>query len=458
MQNELDCFDEPPCATEKNFLFHVVPEGGGEYSEGLLSWFIGVAHAHSLSPRVLMKHLMQQSDAHRDVWNGTTFFEKDAVTVNGFGKYARMAVELLQPNTDVAVEAMTMLHLKDLLPHNGEGALARNPKWCPFCMCEQVRSGQRPHYRLVWSFEHYRVCPQHKVRLSDRCPACGSLQSFVPIFPSLVHCGHCGHPLLASVPEGEANADSKPECTEFELWCSQSLDDVLARRSLVEERGSLITFRTNIVEVVQKLSPGNKKLLCESVGLHAYALNGWLNKNERPSLSVLLKFCSGISVSVTDMFLAGAATFAAEPSCRSTALRTRNARPQLGFQRRGEMEELLNVIIEDSTDCRPLSEIAGQLGLSRSALKYWFRQQCQEIVLKNRNFESRRQEVRYLKDHEILRSIIQELRAKNLQPSRRRVDAKLRLCGLALARPDIFQAYEKSRTTVISATFPGIEA
>lgn len=443
MQNELDCLEEPPCAAEKNFLFHVAPEGGGKYSEGLLSWFIGVAHAHSLSPRVLMKHLMQQSDAHRDVWNGTSFFEKDSVTVNGFGKYARMAVELLQPKTDVAVEAMTMLHLKDLLPHNGEGALARNPRWCPFCMCEQVRAGQRPHYRLDWSFEHYRACPQHEVLLSDRCSACGSLQSFVPIYPSLVHCCHCGYPLLARVPEDEAEADSAPDCTEFELWCSRSLDDLLTRRSVIEERASLVAFRINIAEIVNKLSPGNKKWLCESVGLQAYALNGWLNKHERPSLSVLLKFCFGISVSVAGMFIPNAAALATGPIGHGPAPSERSARPMLGYQRREEMGRLLTVIINDSMDCRPLSVVAEQLGLSRSALKYWFRAQCREIVSKNRNFDSRRQEVRYRNDHEVLRTIIQDLRAKELQPSRRRVDARLRLRGLALARPDLFQAYQR---------------
>ncbi len=443
MQNELDCLEEHPCAAEGNLLFHVVPEGGGKCSEGLLSWFIGVAQAHSLSPRVLMKHLMQQSDVHRDVWNGTSFFEKDSVTVNGFGKYARMAVELLQPNTDVAVEAMTMLHLKDLLPHNGEGALARNPRWCPFCMCEQVRAGQRPHYRLDWSFEHYRVCPQHNVRLSDRCPACGSLQSFVPIYPSVIHCSGCGHPLLVDLPES-VEVESN-EYTDFELWCARTIEDLVARRSMLEVAGSLAVFRTNIDEIVHKLSPGNRKHLCESVGLQAYALNGWLNKEERPSLAVLLKLCFGISLNVADLFIAGAAELANEPNGRDPMDSERSVRPMLGFQQRHEMEKLLAVIIGDSTDCRPLSKVAEQLGLARSALKYWFRSDCREIVMKNRRFESRRLEVRYRADHDKLRSVIQGLRAKELDPSRRRVDAGLRPYRLSLARPDIFQEYQRLR-------------
>jgi hypothetical protein len=92
--------------------------------------------------------------------------------------------------------------------------------------------------------------------------------------------------------------------------------------------------------------------------------------------------------------------------------------------------------------------VAAQLGLSRSAIKYWFRPQCREIVLKNRSFESRRQEVRYRADHEFLRSVVQLMRAQGVNPSRRRVDAELRRKGLALARPDIFLAYEQLTASV----------
>ena len=241
--------------------------------------------------------------------------------------------------------------------------------------------------KLAWSLEHYRVCHMHKVPLSERCPACGSLQSFFPIYPSVLHCNSCDRSLLAEIPE-DVQTDSE-NATQFDLWCASALMTLLARRAELGASGSMATFRGNVADIIHRLSPGNKKKLCESVGLQAYALNGWLNKDERPSMSVLLKFCFGISVNVADMFLPGAADLATEPNNLAAASSERRARPMLGFEQRKQMVRLLEVIIADMMDCRPLSLVAAQLGLSRSAMKYWFRPECREKKKKNRSFESR---------------------------------------------------------------------
>lgn len=445
MQNVLDPFSEHGGdAWQGAALFHVEPEGTSDDPEGLLSWLIAVSRAHSLSPRVFMKHLIENSTANRDLWSGTTFFDRDCVTINGYGKYARMATRLLEGHVPVALEPMTLLKLAELFPHNGEGMLSRNPKWCAACLCDQARRGKRPHLKLAWSLEHYRLCHVHKSPLTNRCPACGSLQSFFPIYPSILHCNTCDRSLLAENPEGDQV--ESPEPTEFDLWCASALSALLGRRAELGAHGSVVVFRGNVAAIVHRLSPGNKKKLCESVGLQAYALNGWLNKDEKPSMSVLLRFCFGVSIGVADMFVPGAADLLPESKELIAVPSERCARPMLGFEQRKQMERLLEVIITDMADCRPLALVAAQLGLSRSAMKYWFRRECREIVKKNRSFESRRQEVRYRADHEFLRSIIQSLRAEGVNPSRRRVDAELRQKGLALARPDIFLAYESMKT------------
>lgn len=445
MQDVHDPFAEQ-CdeASHDTVLFHVEPQGPADDPEGLISWLIAVAQAHSLSPRVLMKHLIEQSAAHRDLWSGTTFFDRDCVTINGYGKYARMATSLLARHSHVTFKSMTLLELAELFPHNGEGTLSRYPKWCADCLCDQARSGKRPHLKLAWSLEHYRVCHVHKVPLSERCPACGSLQSFFPIYPSVTHCNSCDRSLLAAPVEIEQAEFSTPN--QFDLWCANTLMDLVVRRAELGAQGSMVAFRRNVADIVHRLSPGNKKRLCESVGLQAYALNGWLNKDEKPSMSVLLRFCFGVSTEVADMFLPDAVNLASEPKIVISVPDERCTRPMLGFEQRKHMERLLEVIVSDTTDCRPLGLVATQLGLSRSAMKYWFRQQCREIVKKNRSFESRRQEVRYRADHEFLRAIIQSLRAEGVNPSRRRVDAGLRRKGLALARPDLFLAYELMKT------------
>lgn len=442
-KRELDVYDElfpePPNET----LFHVEAGGGSADSESLISWFVATAHAHCVSPRVLMKYQLQTSTAHQDIWSGTTFFDRDCKTINGYGTYAKLAIDLLQLRAHAPLERLTLLHAEGLIPHNSEGALGRHPRWCTACLCAQARAAQRPHFRLLWSLEHYKVCHEHHQILSERCPACGSLQSFIPVYPSLLHCNSCRRPLLA-----EFHDDRPSDATDFsdyERWCAHSLVSLLDRREELKSFGSLVTFRQNITEIVNRFSPGNKKGLCEAVGLQPYALNGWLNKNERPSLSVLLRFGYGISVNVAALFLPGAAKLVSKPNGRTPQETDRSARPMLGFQQRQEMKKLLEVIIADPTDNRALVDVASQLGLSRNALKYWFDHECRSIVRKRRSFESSRLGLRYQKDHDLLRSIVQRIRSQELPPTRRRVDSELRRNGLSLMRPDIFHAYEKLR-------------
>jgi hypothetical protein len=239
------------------------------------------------------------------------------------------------------------------------------------------------------------------------------------------------------------------EAHAFDIWCADTLADLLARRNELEGIESLTVFRRNIAAIVAKLAPGNKKGLCESIGLQPYALNGWLNKDERPSLAVLLRVCYGVSVNVAEVFLPDASVRASVRLAAVDVHSERDARPFLGLEQREAMQRLLQVIIEDPADCRPLAHVAAQLDLNRSALKYWFRPECCEIVRKNRNFESRRMEIRYRADHDFLRAVVQQLIADGMHPSRRRVGAELCRKGLALARPDLFLAFEQMTRTIV---------
>lgn len=445
MQNAHDPFSAPSEALANPMLFYVRPEGNPSEPEGLLSWLVSTARAHSVNPRLLVRHFLRNSEAHRDTWSGSTFFDRDCVTMNGLGHYAEAAIELFQHKTPVPLEALTLLSLKHLFPHNGEGTLGRTRKWCPGCLCEQVRSHSRPYSKLAWSLEHYRVCPNHRHALVDRCPACASQQPFLSVYPSLIHCNTCGMSLIEEL-SNETTAEHK-EFTPFEIWCAKTLNNLIERRVELQAEGSLLIFRQNVSGVVSKLSPGNKKRLCEAVGLQAYALNGWLNKDERPSMSVLLRFCYGVSVEMAAMFLPGAIELVSTLGANLPQETDRSARPMLGFRQREDMRKLLEVIIEDPTDSRPLIKVAMQLGIGRSAMKYWFRPECRRLVLKNRRSEVSRLGERYEKEHELLRCIVQSLRAQEVYPGRRKVDFQLRKNGLSLMRPDLFQAYERLRAT-----------
>lgn len=422
-------------------LYPIKMEGSLDAPEGMLSWVVGLAQAHCVGPRAMLKELLSGSERYDDIWRGSSFFERDCGTVNGLGAYARMMVELLGPALPLEVNQMTLLGLSQLLPRNGEGLTAKNPRWCPHCLCEQARASQRPHFPLVWSFEYYRVCHIHNTAMHEHCPACGHTQSYIPCYPSLLHCGTCGESMLAPLPEGFNMED--PVSSEFEQWCSSALVDLVSSLDLLWSAGSLVHLRTNVDAIVDQFTMGNRKRLCEDIGLQIYALNGWINKDKRPSLAVLLRLCHGIGLMPACMFLPDAISHVTRVSAIPSDSGPRQCRPMLGYQQRARIERRLEVILADGSDHRGLAEVAEQVELSRHALKYWFPRQSRNIVRKNRACESRRLEKRYKEDHAFLRTVIQNMRAEGVYPSRRRVNFQLRERHISLMRPDIFEAYER---------------
>lgn len=425
-------------------LYPIKMEGSLDAPEGLLSWVVGLAQAHCVGPRAMLKELLSGSEQYDDIWRGSTFFERDCGTVNGLGAYARMMVELLGPALPPEVNQMTLLGLSQLLPRNGEGLTAKRPRWCPLCLCDQARALQRPHFPLVWSFEYYRVCHIHHTAMQEHCPACGHMQSCIPCYPSLLHCGTCWESMLASLPEG-FDID-EPSASEFEQWCSVALVDLVSRLDLLRSTGSLVHLRSNVDAIVDRFTMGNRKRLCEDIGLQIYALNGWVNKDERPSLAVLLRLCHGIGLMPACIFLPDAISHVTRVSAVPSVFGPRLCRPMLGYRQRERIERRLEVVLADTSDHRGLAEVAEQVELSRHALKYWFPRQSRDIVRKNRACESRRLEKRYKEDHVFLHSIVQNMRAEGVYPSRRRVNAALSERRISLMRPDIFTAFELIRT------------
>lgn len=422
-------------------LYPLKIEGSREAPEGLLSWVVGLAQAHSVGPRTLVKHLVDQSQVHEDLWSDAAFFERHCGTVNGLGRYARTMLELVGKPSSPAVQGMTLLGLANLLPANGEGLLARNPRWCHACLCDQARRGQRPHHPLVWSFEYYRVCHVHHVSMSEHCPACGATQAFLPVYPSLLHCGTCGESLLAK-PPGDY-CPPEPEIGDFELWCANALADLVTRLPDLQKDGSLLQMRTNLQELANRLTGGNRKELCEAIGLQPRAINGWIGKKERPSLGLLLRLCYGVGLYPAGVFLSDGVDGLIYASPVKAPSGERQERPMLGYRQRERIERLLEMVLSQPDRHPSLREVAQEVGLSRHALKYWFRQQSEEIVRRNRWSNDRVLAIRYQEDHRFLSNVVHGLQSDNVYPSRRKVNQELSGRHLSLMRPDLMHLYRR---------------
>lgn len=438
MRNEPDPFSSEPEDLPPPSLYALQMEGSPAAPEGLLSWVVGLAHAHCVSPRTLVRHLLSCSDEYRKLWSVSTFFDRDCGTVNGHGHYAQMMIELIGAGQSITVDQMTMLSLSSFFPRNGEGFLARKPKWCHACLCEQARHGVRLHFPLVWSLEYYKICHTHHVPLSDCCPACGNVQSFLPSYPSLGHCSHCGESMLLQLPDGFLL--NEPDVSNFNLWCADALADLVSRRIELHANGTMDYFRSNVELVCRQLAQGSRKSLCRKTGLQPFALNGWLTKGERPSLSILLHLCYGIQIMPAAMFLADSIEVAEPSNVELPTSGHRKHQPKLGYRERERIKNLLEVIINDQNDARRLVDVAKQVGVPRGTMKYWFWNECRELVLKRRAAADRHLLLKYQREHGALRAVVQGLRAQKIDLRDSQVEPELRKHRLTLLRPDLFQA------------------
>ncbi|HEV7318817.1 MAG TPA: TniQ family protein [Ensifer sp.] len=447
MPKELDIDNGEVLGASRPSLYSVAPEGEPQAPEAMLSWMFALAHAHCVNPRPFISHLIRSTPEHRLMNIGASFYLNHSLTANGMDGYAKLFVEVLGDVTgERTCSELTLLPLSHLLARKGVGLLAKQPRWCPLCLCEQLRSGRRPYRPLVWSFEFYRVCTRHKAVMLERCLACGSLQSSIPTLPSVLVCSEC-QASMVSLPPGKSTR-LEPAQDEFEIWCAIALEDLVAKRQVLQARGSLAQFRHNVNVLVDHFSDSGKVGLCSAVGMGIYGLNHWFGKVQRPSVSVLLRLCYGVGVMPSAMFLPDVLEHVSRETPICAPVQPRQSNPFIGFQQREDIEKQLALILADPHDNRRLKAIAQQVGFTSAVLKYWFPTQCAEIVRKNRACEVRRLELRYRTDHELLKAAFQRLLASGQYPSRMRVNSELAARRISLMRPDLFHAYEEMRAAV----------
>lgn len=168
---------------QRSRLYRPAPKGAeAGQIEGQLSYLVRLARAHSVNPRRLVRTVFASDNMAIRQLKYAGFFVRHAGTINGLGKYAELFCEETGQLTGASfLRHMSLLPLKELLPPNGAGLLASKPRWCPCCVGEMVASGEDVYRPLAWSFDLYRVCARHRIRLQDTCGHCGRAQPFTAL-------------------------------------------------------------------------------------------------------------------------------------------------------------------------------------------------------------------------------------------------------------------------------------
>ena len=430
-----------PAVPPRSRLFSLPPAGtGSAQQESMISLLVRTAYAHAVNPRELIGKVFPGAEPTMSELAYSTFFTQYAGTINGLGRYAELFMAAMEKLTGQAgLRHLTMLPWQDLFPHNGQGLLARHPRWCPVCLFQQRLRGEETVIPLIWSLEAVQICMTHRRHLEGQCPHCGRRQPFIPRYPDLAICDYCHQSLVADLALHGNSARESPGLQEY--WMAEAVGDMLARQSEAGFYPTDAHFRAFVLEAVAASADGNRAAFCRAIGLRGDALNGWINKDERPSMSQLLKVCYGVKVMPTDIFLmAGEGLGRSALRAPARALKKRAPCPRLTPNRRAEMEVLVRARLI-APECPPVSAIAAEMGVAARCLRYWFPELCRQLTARYRQGAGQRSAEHRAKQCLRVAGLVRQLREAGEYPSFRKVNALLRQEGMSLVQPHLHEAY-----------------
>lgn len=399
-----------------------------------MSLLVRTCHAHAVNPRLVIRDIFPEAEPGIGSIPTAAFYQRLAGTMNGLGKYAELfvaAMEKLAGTSDL--RAHTLLPWQDLFPHNGQGLLARHRRWCTVCLHEQRLRGDMATLPLIWSLETCSICSQHSVPLEHCCPSCGKTQPFVPPYPDLGICSHCCRPL------GDVRAPQ--EVSGLQRWIAEAVGEMVERQSAESFSPSLHRFRQFLIEQVETHTGGNRAAFCRALGLNEFAISGWLNKGERPSITQFLTICYGTKTMPAEVFGNSQSTVPTSPLCSpDEKIRTRKTCPRLSPNQKAALKQTLQKLV-NAGDGQSVATIANHFGIGKTYLRYWFLGLYRDLAIQNRAVKRAKSETRLIERQLLVKKAVQNIAKSGGHISYRRVAKLLKPQNASLSEEHLRNAY-----------------
>lgn len=435
--------DVPVFRPPRSRLFSLEPICIGTADcEGLVSYLVRLARAHSVDARVLFREEIFGQCASLGGLRYPIFFNEDARSVNGVGIYANEFVNAAGKLTSREdLQLLTMLPWQGLFPAKGAGLLSRHPRWCKPCLREQHAQESGVYFPLAWSLELYTVCGKHGARLSDSCPWCNRRQPIVPFAPCLDRCAYCNGWLAV-----ENRADIPVAVEDWELWMARAIGDMIAHNCDAAVSVTGEAFRSLLPPLVDRYAEGEKKRFSKLLGMTETTMSCWITKGKKPTFPQFLKLCHWLGVTPSGLFNIPDSKSGAASTNPHWPLKLRSIKPRGGCHgpEKSSIAKAMNVIADDVDDHRPLMEIAEHLGVTTRYLRYWFAEHSRRITSKRKkHLTSLARETCELRKKEV-RNATLRIFCHGTYPSKGRVSAAIKPLKIYLQSPELRAAYKKA--------------
>lgn len=437
-----------PSIRPRSRLYSLAPIGVGTSStEGLLSYIIRLAGAHSVSPRrLIMDEFTKICPEIARYRRHGLFFETNARSINGLHRYSELFVDIIETLCGLsAARDLTLLSLKALLPFNGAGLITPSPQWCSTCYAEMLESRKEIYQPLAWSFELYRVCSRHEKALVDRCPSCGKLQYQIPRSPVIGYCSHCGVWL-------GKRSGTPPVVNPFELWIATAIEEIIIDIPQLGNHATRERFVSQLNEAINHFTDGSRRQFCLGIGLPESAFQSWLSGNQRPNLPQWLAISYGIDIGPVQFLEKNFVSASDRGTLRKPPglLKLRAKRTQLTVTQHQEIQAELDAVADARNGSISVTMLAKKHHLTRSHLRHRWPDQCRQISANYRKSAKIWSNEQLAQKCSITMETVNTLLERGCYPSQRAMRDALDRVGISLADPAIWDAYKQQLKTRLS--------
>lgn len=322
--------------------------------------------------------------------------------INCYGMVAAKIVSIVSDCTGRAdIPNTTFVGLEELCDKRGKHFLHKVRPWCPECYIE-ARERDISAWDALYTYPRTtKVCVWHETPLRFACPECQRGQRFIPKFPLLDYCEHCGSNLAVPTLATELSKDE----LNNQLWMARAGLDII--EALCTSRPlSSSHFFANVRNLMETHFRGLEQPFSRRLSLAGSSPKNWLKRGSSPTWASLVEL--GYRLDIPPSHLGSPELVLTDPaywrSCPLPSLDRPHIRPSPTKLREinNALKERLDIKeITSLAELESIPQIAKRLGVSPSTIKRHFPDQHSQLV---------QQRIRLLKSLRKLREREKEIR------------------------------------------------
>jgi transcriptional regulator with XRE-family HTH domain len=418
------CWDlVQPISPPRSYLYSLRPIGvATSRVESLTGYVARLADAHCVSPGDLIasecgalvkkpqgKSYLHQVSASTEILNGTGQMAREFAQVVG-------CLTLCQE-----LRYLTFLQWANVLP--SKGLLRRFRAWCPDCYEEWRKNEQKVYEPLLWSLSTISLCATHHQRLLLQCPYC---QRQLPSLAWHSRPGYCPKCMqwLGSTSKVEDLAVDFAEL-EWQTWVVKNVGELLAYTPNLAELPRRDSVAKSLSICIAQTTEGNITEFARRLGFLKSAVSQWRAGKALPQLSILLKVCHALDVSLIDFLLNSESLY----RVKSLTTNSLNSEPESQQIKRQFETVHLQQSLQAALNEEPpptMKAVAQWLGYSTRSIRRHFPTLCSTISVRYLNHRNQIRMERVEQCCQEVRQVATMLFHGGIEPTRSQVTQHLR--------------------------------